>query len=253
MFSFVRHFFRPTLHHELFFYATQKESNVTHTKQNTFTHARNQSKPHYTIPGFSCEGFAISRTDFSSSLILSFFPPAPSPLPTTLRRARSKQTKRAVLSTSICNNSQDGWLRQDDEFSDDEKDRFDIADPTCADRPAAGAAVAAPRSDNPYAAAIGVGVRIGAGAAAGGAGAMAGGGGHRVFVSALMFRRGAVSEEEARADPALRALSAYRAVAWGYDEGLGGVGTTGNGDVPGGGGAARFPISAVEALVEKPR
>lgn len=128
---------------------------------------------------------------------------------------------------------QDGWLRQDDEFSDDELDRFD-------------AGSARQRPENPYAAAIGVGagVRIGAGAAAGGAGAKAGGGDQQAFVAALMFRRGRVSEEEASAHPALRALSAYRAVACGDGEGE---------DGGGGGGMARFPVPVVEALVEKPR
>lgn len=86
------------------------------------------------------------------------------------------------------------------------------------------------------AAGVGAGVRIGAGA-------RAAGGGQQAFVAALMFRRGPVSEEEARADSALRALRAYRAVACG--DGGDGVGGSGR--------FAKFPIAAVEALVEKPR
>lgn len=62
-------------------------------------------------------------------------------------------------------------------------------------------------------------------------------GGQQAFVAALMFRRAPITDEEARARPALRALSAYRAVAF----------TSGGAE----GGA--FPVSVVEAMVEKPR
>lgn len=165
---------------------------------------------------------------------------------------------------------QDGWLRQDDEFSDEEIDRFDDDRHQTHDHTASNANEEnnnnkrsnSNHSSTPYSAAIGVGegVTIGAGAAAGGAGVKAGSAGgfcQQAFVAALMFRRGPVTDEEAREQPALRALSAYRAVPFptGVDCAGGGGGSGGGED---GGGCERveqaaFPIAVVAAMVEKPR
>ncbi|CAN0211560.1 unnamed protein product, partial [Laminaria digitata] len=153
----------------------------------------------------------------------------------------------------FCSFPPDGWLRQDDEFSDEEIDRFDAdkrqqsqsSDPSFTED-------SANNTRKPSSCAIGVGegVRVGAGAsgASGGGGGGGGGGGvmgggQPAFVAALMFRRAPITDEEARAQPALRALSAYRAVA--FPGGAGGVG--------GGGGGGGFPVSVKEAMIEKPR
>lgn len=93
----------------------------------------------------------------------------------------------------------------------------------------------------------GVGVRVGAGASAGGAGAMAaasaGGAGQGAFLAALMFRQEHLSEEEMRAQPALRALSAYRAVP--FCGGEGGAGAEMK--------IGKFPVAVLETLMDKPR
>lgn len=91
---------------------------------------------------------------------------------------------------------------------------------------------------------VGEGVSLGAGAAAAVAAGNAKGnrgGLQQAFVASLMFRREAIPEEEARENPALRALSAYRAVAFPF------------GDGSAGGEGGRFPVAVVDALVEKPR
>lgn len=60
-------------------------------------------------------------------------------------------------------------------------------------------------------------------------------------MASLMFRREAIPDEEARENPTLRVLSAYRAVAFPF------------GDGSAGGEGGGFPVAVVDALVEKPR
>ena len=191
--------------------------------------------------------------------------PRPSPN-TVTAHATATATATVAAKSSLRTPKQDGWLRQDDEFSDEEIDRFDSGksnNNANNNSDSTGSANNAGTSKKAIGF-VGEGVRIGAGAAAGGGGgaaaaavaaaaaAVVSGGGdgsgsgtgagegtvvrqQQAFVSSPMFRRKAITEEEARAKPVLRALSSYRAVPF-----------------PGGGGAS-FPVSVVEAMVEKPR
>lgn len=187
----------------------------------------------------------------------------PSDLNTSHTHPRSSPSATEPTTTET---SQDGWLRQDDEFSDEEIDRFDCgksnnnannnSDANNNNNSGGG-------SSKRTIGFVGEGVRIGAGAAAGGGAAVSaaaaaaaaasgpGSGGdsgprqqqhqqhqQQAFVSAVMFRRGAITEEEMRAKPVLRVLSGYRAVPF---------------PCCGGGGDGVFPVSVMEAMVEKPR
>lgn len=148
---------------------------------------------------------------------------------------------------------QDGWLRQDDEFSDEEKDRFGDADGDEDDlgvdqvrRPIA-SAVATCDPQATAALGVGAGVRIGAGAAIGGAESSkimspASGPAQRAFVSALMFRRAIITDEEMRVQPALLALAAYRALPF--------PGTM-EGELKEETAEASFPIPASDALLDR--
>ncbi|CAM9343973.1 unnamed protein product [Ectocarpus fasciculatus] len=148
----------------------------------------------------------------------------------------------------------DGWLRQDDEFSDEEIDRFDSGKSNNNANNNTTNTTTGPNNRKALGF-VGEGVTIGAGAAAAAGGGGGGGGSasngqqqqqqqqqHQpAFVSAIMFRRRPISDEEARERPALRALSGYRAVT------------------PFSGGTGRrpqtpaFPVGVVGAMVEKAR
>lgn len=138
---------------------------------------------------------------------------------------------------------QDGWLRQDDEFSDEEIDRFDVdgkGNPSHDEDTHANKKL----SNGTVVIGVGEGVSLGAGAAAAvGAVNSKGnrGGVQQAFVASLMFRREIIPDEEVRENPALRALSAYRAVAFPF------------GDGSAGGEGGGFPVAVADALVEKPR